>query len=145
MADVDDQAELWRAWDEFAAALRRARGRGARELGGLTHSQFRLLVAIDASADGRCVRLAEEVGASAPTVTRMLTALENSGLVERTRAIDDRRGVVARLTPAGRKAMEAKQEQVDRKRQALYDSLSPDERRQFRLLFHRLAEELDVL
>jgi DNA-binding MarR family transcriptional regulator len=141
----EDQAELWRAWDDFSAAIRRARGRGAQESGGITHSQFRLLAAIDASTDGRCARLAEEVGSSAPTITRMLTALENAGLVERSRATDDRRGVVVRLTPAGRTALEIKQKQVDEKRQALYDSLSPTERRQAKELFRRLAEELDVL
>ncbi len=142
---VDEQAELWQAWDQFAAAMRRARGRGAREAGGLSHSQFRLLVAIAESTDGRCVRLAEEVGASAPTVTRMLTALERDGLVERSRSAEDRRGVCVRLTPEGRKAMETKQEMVTRKRAALYESLSPAERRQAQQIFLRLAEELDVL
>ncbi|MGQ0845867.1 MAG: MarR family winged helix-turn-helix transcriptional regulator [Sporichthyaceae bacterium] len=140
-----DQDELWRAWDEFAAAMRRARGRGAREAGGLTHSQFRLLVAIADSSDGRLVRLAEEVGAAPPTVTRMLTALERAGLVQRAKSVEDRRGVCVRLTPAGQRAMETKQEQVRRKRQLIWDSLSPTERRQAQTIFHRLAEELDVL
>jgi DNA-binding MarR family transcriptional regulator len=142
---VDEQAELWQAWDEFAAALRRARGRGAREAGGLTHSQFRLLVAIAESTDGRLVRLAEEVGSAPPTVTRMLTALEREGLVARTKSVEDRRGVCVSLTPAGRRAMEAKQEMVARKRQIVWDSLSPTERRQAQRIFLRLAEELDVL
>ena len=142
---TSEQAELWQAWDEFAAALRRARGRGAREAGGLTHSQFRLLVAIATSTDGRLVRLAEEVGSAPPTVTRMLTALERDGLVQRTKSVDDRRGVCVRLSPPGVSAMSTKQEQVDRKRQLVWDSLSPTERRQAQQIFHRLAEELDVL
>lgn len=142
---LDEQAQLWQAWDEFAAALRRARGRGAQESGGITHSQFRLLRAISTSPDGRCARLAEEVGSSAPTVTRMLTALERAGLVARTPSPEDRRGVCVSLTPAGREALRTKQEQVARKRQALYDSLTPSERSQVQRIFHRLAEELDVL
>jgi DNA-binding MarR family transcriptional regulator len=65
--------------------------------------------------------------------------------VERSRSAEDRRGVCVHLTPEGRKAMETKQELVTRKRQALYDSLSPTERRQAQQIFLRLAEELDVL
>jgi DNA-binding MarR family transcriptional regulator len=141
-----DQVEFWNAWDEFAAAWRAARGRAAQETpDGLTHSQFRLLCAVAESPDGRCGQLAEQVGVAAPTVTRMLSGLEAAGFVTRTPSTEDRRGVCVHLTAAGREALRAKREVVARKRQTLYDWLSPVERRQATELFRRLADELDVL
>lgn len=141
----DQQAELWEAWDVFFAALRRARGRAVHEQHGLSHSQFRLLSAIAASDGARCGELAEQVGAAAPTVTRMLSGLEAAGLVERERHEGDRRAVTVRLTPEGARVLAIKQETVSRKRQAIYDSLTPAERRQAERLFRRLADQLEVL
>jgi DNA-binding MarR family transcriptional regulator len=142
----DQQAALWRAWDEFDVALRRARGRAVHATpDGLTHSQYRLLSALSRTADVRCMHLADQLGVAAPTVTRMLTGLEKAGMVEKARSLDDRRGVHIKLTVAGRAALRAKEEVITNKRQALYDSLSPTERRQAERLFRRLAEELDVL
>lgn len=137
---------FWQAWDDFFTALRRARGRGAAAQGlGLTHSQFRLLCAIAAAPDGRCGELAEQVGVAPPTVTRMLTALEGAGLVERQRASEDRRAVSVRLTAAGERVLAEKRAVVEAKRAALYESLTPAERRQAERLFRRLADELEVL
>jgi DNA-binding MarR family transcriptional regulator len=53
--------------------------------------------------------------------------------------------VCVHLTAAGREALRAKEEVVARKRQTLYDWLSPVERRLATELFRRLADELDVL
>ncbi|HEY2834569.1 MAG TPA: MarR family transcriptional regulator [Sporichthyaceae bacterium] len=142
----DPQDALWRAWDHFDVALRQARGRAVHAtLDGLTHSQFRLLTALSRTSDVRCVQLAEQLGVTAPTVTRMLTGLEKQGMVERARTVDDRRGVSIRLTAAGREALLAKEAVITAKRQELYDSLTPAERSQAERLFRRLAEQLDVL
>jgi len=146
-AGTDDPRDaLWRAWDHFDVALRKARGRAVHATpDGLTHSQFRLLSALSRTTDVRCVQLAEQLGVTAPTVTRMLTGLEKQGMVERARTVDDRRGVSIRLTAAGQQALRAKNEVISAKRQELYDSLTPAERRQAERLFRRLAEQLDVL
>jgi DNA-binding MarR family transcriptional regulator len=143
---ANQQDALWRAWDHFDVALRKARGRAVHATpDGLTHSQFRLLSALSRTTDVRCVQLAEQLGVAAPTVTRMLTGLERQGMVSRARTVDDRRGVSIRLTAAGREALRAKNEIISSKRQELYDSLTPTERRQAERLFRRLAEQLDVL
>jgi DNA-binding MarR family transcriptional regulator len=144
--DEVDSADLWRAWDDFAAALRAARGRAARETpDGLTHSQYRLLCAVSETPQARCGHLADLLGVAAPTVTRMLSGLENAGFVARVPAAEDRRGVCVGLTETGRTVLAAKQEVVTRKRRLLHESLSLAERRQATALFRRLAEELDVL
>ena len=102
-------------------------------------------MAVADAPDGRCGALAEQVGASAPTVTRMLTALEAAGLIARERAEGDRRGICVRLTAEGERLLQDKRAVVDRKRAALFDSLSPTEQRQAERLFRRLADQLDVL
>src|SRR4051812_1059653 len=78
-----DPAVFWPVWDEFFAAVRRARGRSARELGGLTISQYHLLCAVETAPEAGLRELADRVGASGPTVTRMLTCLERDGIVSR--------------------------------------------------------------
>jgi DNA-binding MarR family transcriptional regulator len=144
----DDEAQdaFWQAWDEFFAALRRARSRAARtQADGLTLSQYNLLLAVADSPMARCGDLADQVGASAPTVTRMLTALEDGGVIRRQRAAGDRRAVCVELTDKGRLLLETKRTVVSQKRQALYETLTATERRQAERLFRRFAEAFEVL
>ena len=87
-APVDmPEAKFWGAWDEFFAALRRARGRAARDQGGLTLSQYRLLCAVEQAPLAGLRELSEEVGSSGPTLTRMLAALERDGVPRRRGAL----------------------------------------------------------
>jgi DNA-binding MarR family transcriptional regulator len=143
--DADPDA-FWQAWDEFFAALRRARGRAAHDQpGALTHSQYRLLLAVADSPQARCGDLAELVGSSGPTVTRMLTGLESAGAVRRERSTGDRRGVTVVITEAGRAMLEAKSAVVRDKRAAFYESLTPAERAQAEQLLRRFADAFEVL
>lgn len=141
-----DYEELWRAWDEFFTAVSRARGRAAREQSeGLTVPQYRLLSAVAESPAARSGELAERMGVSAPTTTRMLSALERAGIVRRAPIHGDRRGVAIALTAKGRRLLERKEAVVSEKRRALYDSLSASERRQVQRLLRRLAEGIEAL
>lgn len=143
--EADGEA-FWHAWDEFFAALRRARGRAARDQpDGLTISQYRLLCAVLECPTARLGELAEQVGASAPTITRMLTALERDGAIRRERAAGDHRRVRVTLTAHGRRLREAKQQVVNAKRDALHRSLTAAEREQAARLLPRLTEALEAL
>jgi DNA-binding MarR family transcriptional regulator len=144
--DGQAQEAFWHAWDDFFAALRRARARAAREQAdGLTLSQYHLLLAVADCPMARCGDLADQVGASAPTVTRMLSNLEDAGIIRRERSAEDRRGVHVELTEKGRRLLEAKRLVVNTKREALYATLTPTERRQAERLFRRFAEAIEVL
>jgi DNA-binding MarR family transcriptional regulator len=137
--------EFWSAWDDFFAALRRARGRDARQASGLTISQYHLLSAVAANPTAGLRELAEQVGSSAPTVTRMLTSLERAGIVSREPAATAPRRVCVSLTGHGRAILAHKHADMDGKRAAIFASLSPDERRQIELMMPRLAQALDAL
>lgn len=142
---AEDDA-FWQAWDEFFASLRRARGRAASELdGGLTLSQYRLLCAVDRTPTAGLRELAELVAAAAPTVTRMLTTLERSGVLIRRPHPEGNRRVQVRLTPYGVDLLEQKHATINDKRAAVFALLTPDERAQAQALMPRLAQAMDAL
>jgi MarR family transcriptional regulator, organic hydroperoxide resistance regulator len=121
------------AWDEFFAAIRRARGRATHEAEreGLSLAQFQLLSAFAERerADSLPVgALAEAAGVAPPTATRSLDALERHGIVERRPSSDDRRSVTVVLTARGRRLLDRKRDLVAAKRRAVYESLEPAER-----------------
>lgn len=130
------------AWDEFFSALRGARVRAARELaeGGITMAQYQLLAELAGGRSRSVGELADHVGVSAPTVTRMLDGLERAGIAERRPSTRDRRVVDVELTEDGRRIVKRKQRLMAAKRRALYASLEQGEREQAARLLHRLAE-----
>jgi DNA-binding MarR family transcriptional regulator len=140
-----DPATFWPVWDDFFAAVRRARGRAARELGGLTISQYHLLSAVERAPEAGLRELAEIVGASAPTVTRMLTCLERDGIIARAASLRGQRRVCVSLTAHGQELLHAKRAQINGQRAAVYASLSEEERAQLQRILPHLAEALDAL
>jgi MarR family transcriptional regulator, organic hydroperoxide resistance regulator len=135
------------AWDEFFGAVRRAKGRAAREAGGreLTLSQYQLLAALGELPERPVGELAEAVGVAPPTATRMVDCLERAGIVERRNSTEDRRVVTVRLTPHGGRLLRRKRELVTGKRRALWLSLTPEEREQAEHLLRRLAAIVEEL
>jgi DNA-binding MarR family transcriptional regulator len=85
------------------------------------------------------------VGASAPTVTRMLTALERTGIVERAASARGQRRVCVSLTAHGHELLHAKRAQMNAARAQVYASLTVEEREQLQRILPRLAHALDAL
>lgn len=132
------------AWEEFFSALRGERLRAAREIadGDITMAQFQLLSVLADDRSRPVGELAEHVGVSAPTVTRMLDGLERAGIAARRQSTLDRRVVEVELTPEGRKIVKRKQRLMAARRRAVYESLDVGEREQAARLLHRLAEAI---
>ena len=135
------------ALDEFFGAIRRSRARAAQQVGQgeLTQSQFQLLGGFADAGELPVGELAEAADVSAPTATRMLDGLERAAIVERRPSDRDRRAVSVRLTAKGRRLTERRRKVVAAKREALYASLSPAERRQAERLLRRLAAVIEDL
>ena len=143
---LDSEQRLSAAWEEFFAALRRARGRAAVQHGTeLTLSQWHLLSALAELPDARTGELAEAAGVAPPTATRMLDGLERAGIVDRRPSQADRRCVTVELTSKGRRLLAEKRDLVTDRRRALHESLTPSERDQAVELLHRLSEVVDDL
>lgn len=103
--------ELRVAFRSVFRSLSRLRGRDTHLAGGqLSHAQFELLLELCERGELQAGELATAAGLTPGTVTQMLENLAASGHVERDRSETDRRVVVSRLTPSGRRAIEAKRE-----------------------------------
>ena len=97
---------------DLAAALRLAIGRLARRIrqehhGTLTPSQHSALVSVEQLAPVRLGDLATAEGISAPTLTKIVAALEEAGLVQRATDEADRRSSLLQLTDQGRATLHA--------------------------------------
>jgi MarR family transcriptional regulator, organic hydroperoxide resistance regulator len=102
-------ADLGVAFRRLMASLRRLRGRDTH-LGNmeLSHAQFELLIELYERGELSAGELATAARVTPATVTQMLDHLAECGQVQRTRSDTDRRVVVSRLTPQGRRVIETK-------------------------------------
>jgi DNA-binding MarR family transcriptional regulator len=134
------------ALDAFSRATRRARARLRPDEGPLSISQYHLVEPLlDAGLPRSAGELATAAGVSPPTATRMLDALERSGLVRRARADHDRRCVHVELTAAGAAAARAKRRRINARREQLFASLSAEERAGAARLLERIAVAVEDL
>jgi MarR family transcriptional regulator, organic hydroperoxide resistance regulator len=103
--------ELAMAFRLVFRGLSRLRGRDTH-LGGaeLSHAQFELLIELQERGELPAGELAAAARLTPATVTQMLDHLAECGHVERVRSQTDRRVVVSRLTPQGRRKIEAKRQ-----------------------------------
>jgi DNA-binding MarR family transcriptional regulator len=103
--------ELGVAFRRVFRSVSRLRGRDTH-LGDseLSHAQFELLIELDERGELSAGDLAAAARLTPATVTQMLDHLADAGQVERARSETDRRVVVSRLTPQGRRKIQAKRE-----------------------------------
>lgn len=89
---------------ETSSLLRHAVEQQLQDAGRLSYVQFQLLATLGDSADGsqRMTDLADGVVYSRSGLTYQAHKLEKRGLITRTPAADDERGVIVTLTGAGR-------------------------------------------
>jgi DNA-binding MarR family transcriptional regulator len=97
---------------ELAARLRVTMGLLVRRLrqrdpGHLSPAQLSALVTIEATGPVRSGDLAARENVSAPTMTRMVGAMEEAGLVTRRPDPSDARGSLVSLAPGGSAALDA--------------------------------------
>ena len=103
----------------------------------LTVPQYRILNHLsNTSSSNRDV--AEWMGVTSPTMSRMINALVERSLLERAHGKKDRREVRLSLTPKGRKALEAIRAAVQQKLAEKFVNLPPEQKLQ-------LSEGLEVL
>jgi DNA-binding MarR family transcriptional regulator len=120
---AEQLTELGLAFRRVFRTLSRLRGRDTH-LGGsqLSHAQFQLLIELFERGELPAGELAAAARLAPGTVTQMLDHLAACGHVVRDRSETDRRVVVSRLTPQGRRKIQAKRDEwQDRWEMALSD------------------------
>jgi DNA-binding MarR family transcriptional regulator len=132
--------ELGLAFRRVSRALNRLRGRDSHLAGTeLSHAQFQLLIELHERGELPTGELAAAAELAPGTVTQMLDALVAFGHVERDRTGADRRVVVTRLTPAGRRAIEAKRKLWKGRWEAALEGVSERDLRAAANVLGRLA------
>ena len=104
-----DPVAAWRALNATHATVHARLEWELRKEHDLSTIEFEVLERLGCCDQGkvRMSELAEVVHATQSTVSRVVARLEDEGLVCRAMCSDDRRGIFASLSPAGRERMEA--------------------------------------
>lgn len=143
--DAEEQ-RTWRLYLEATQLLARRLG---QELDDSEHDlsmpEYELLVRLSESPERslRMSDLADDLVHSRSRLTHAITRLEQRGLVERRACPEDRRGVLAAMTPAGFRALEAAAPlHVTGVREHLFDLLSAEDVAALGRICGRVAEHL---
>ncbi|USQ77212.1 MarR family winged helix-turn-helix transcriptional regulator [Ornithinimicrobium cryptoxanthini] len=117
-----------------------------RRVADLTYFDYYVLAMLS-EASARTLRmssLANHTNATLPRLSHVVRRLEARGLVERTRASDDRRATNARLTETGwEKVKETAPLHVEHVRRLVFDALSPEQVDQLGQITDALVAVLD--
>jgi len=106
---VEIRAQGWRTLAAVHGLIEAALEKALQREHGLSVVEFTVLDALSRQ-DGwhmRMQQLARAAALSASATTRLVTRLENRGLLTRILCADDRRGIYTELTPDGRKLLES--------------------------------------
>ncbi|MBN9023338.1 MAG: MarR family transcriptional regulator [Rhizobiales bacterium] len=107
---------------------------------GITPVQYGLLTILSTNPDSDQVTLANALGIDRTNVADVLRRLEQGGLIDRRRNAEDRRMVLARLTPAGEEMVEQMHPSMARAQERLLSALGEGERDAFLAMLMRLLE-----
>ena len=112
---------------------------------GLSGADYRVLHPLSEAPDGllRARDLGAEIGWDRSRLSHHLSRMESRGLVTREECAEDARGLMVRLTKAGRRAIEeAAPGHVETVRRYFFDQLSNDEIETMTVVFDRVLENL---
>jgi DNA-binding MarR family transcriptional regulator len=126
-------SELTAALLRDAIARLNRRLRQTRPLGELTQSQFSALTSLDLAGALTPRELAEAERVQPPTMTRIVSRLEERGLVQRIPHPTDRRQVVLSTTESGRSVLAVNRRARDAWLGSQIEALSAEERETLRL------------
>jgi DNA-binding MarR family transcriptional regulator len=106
---ASDPVASWRELNAAHAAVHAALEQELRREHDLSPIEFEVLDRLGESdsCKARMQELAEAVHATQSTVSRVVARLEDEGLTTRAMCADDRRGIFACLTDAGRERLDA--------------------------------------
>ena len=121
-APVIDAARLRMALSRLNRALRR------QDLAGLTPTQLSALATVNQSGPVRLTELAAAEGIAPSTLTRLATALEESGYVRRSAVPGDARASMLAITPDGRAVIERVRQESTLMLAGMLAQLTPGQR-----------------
>jgi DNA-binding MarR family transcriptional regulator len=139
------EARVWQAYLAVDRELHSALERQLVRDSGLSNADYALLVPLSESEDGvvRSRELGALVGWERSRLSHQIGRMEKRGLVVREECVEDARGSMVRLTPAGRAAIEsAAPGHVQTVRRYVFDELSAEEAEVLDRVFHRVLDRI---
>jgi DNA-binding MarR family transcriptional regulator len=139
------------AWRSYIVANMRLRQRLHRELAdahGVSLTDYEVLVVLDVQEDKRLrmSELATMLGSTKSRLSHQVGRMEDAGVVRRVPDPDDKRGVIAELTPSGEALLkEAAPTHLDGVRTHLIDLLTVEEQTVIGEAFSRVLDHLNQL
>ena len=112
--------------------------------GELTPSQFYTLMALEHNEALPISEISDKIRRSPGNMTLVIDNLEKEGLVERQRSKQDRRVVVAALTPAGREKILAARQAHRASVEALMNGIDPQELSTLYAILERLGDNVGI-
>jgi DNA-binding MarR family transcriptional regulator len=100
----------------------------SRRIAGLSVTQFRVLLFISRCRESSLSAVAEHVGVSLPSVSRMADNLATRGLLVRQTRSDDRRGICLSTTARGEKTLNAARKATQAELERRIASLGEEQR-----------------
>jgi DNA-binding MarR family transcriptional regulator len=141
----EPQRLLWKAYrdlyQQLASALEAQLVRDA----GLSGSEYAVLVNLSHTPDGvlRARELGSDLGWDRSRLSHLVSRMEKRGLVAREECSEDARGLMVRLTDAGRSAIDGiAPEHSEAIRRYFFNPLSSDEIETLAAVFDRLLDNL---
>jgi DNA-binding MarR family transcriptional regulator len=110
---------------------------------GLHPMHFGMLMIIQAEEPVSQQELSRRTGIDPSTMVARMDALDEHGLVERTRCAEDRRSYEIRLSPRGRKLLTELRAKAKEHGERFFAPLTRSERKQLHELLTKLAASLD--
>ncbi|MFD6949648.1 MarR family transcriptional regulator [Nocardiopsis sp. TSRI0078] len=138
--------EFQRAWTELINAAIHARsrsGHGHRGAEDLTLTQALLMEAVRGMDNPSVGSVAQIVGVSSPSATRMIQQLERKGMMARRRSERDERSTVVAITEEGERVLAIRRKDMERKQRQVFDAIRPSLRPLVLTLLRDLREALD--
>jgi DNA-binding MarR family transcriptional regulator len=112
---------------------------------GLSGADYQVLVPLSETPSGvlRARELGAEIGWDRSRLSHHISRMEKRGLVAREECSEDARGMMVRLTDAGRRAIEgAAPDHAETVQRYFFDLLSAEELKTLAAVFDRLLENL---
>lgn len=114
---------------------------------GIKETSFRLLAALRRSGPPFQLNPSDltrrYLNLTSGGTTGVINRLEKQGLVERVRQGDDRRTILVRLTPAGKKTIDKVMRAYSETERSFVDGMSDDERTELMRLLRKLVGQLE--
>ncbi|WP_285729415.1 MarR family winged helix-turn-helix transcriptional regulator [Nocardiopsis sp. ATB16-24] len=136
--------EFQRAWTELINAALHARSRsGHRVAEELTLTQAFLMEAVRGMDNPSVGEVAQIVGVSSPSATRMIQQLERKGMMTRRRSERDERSTVVAITEEGERVLAIRRRDTEAKQRQLFEAIRPSLRPMVLALLRDLRRAVD--